>query len=178
MTTMTPAEAGKVLGIPTVEEVLVALRAAKDELERAQFDFECKIKDAFPQERVRIAQEGMAVTHYEERLKEAIGAYGPLPAEAKSEAGWAHYSSAVKRTYAPVPEWRKALMAAGLGYLITSVITEAVNGKVVDNLFFMSFAFHEAVKALVTEKEGKLVLRYGFAPEKPTGLVAELGAKG
>ena len=153
-------------GVKPIEDVLAALRAALEERDLAKFALADRIKDAFPDEqtRVRLAEE--AVTKYEGQLTEAVGAFGALPAEAKSAVGWAHYSAATKRVYAPAVEWRAALTRAGMEQYISSILDETVNPTSVAALTKLSADFHKATEGLITEKQSKPVLRYGFAHGK------------
>lgn len=161
-------------GVSQVETALAALRAAEQEREAAGHALADILKDAFPNEQERVRQADAAVAKYKGLLTEAIGMYGALPADARSPVGWAHYSSAARRVYAPVQQWREALLKAGLSQYITAILDETINPLSVATLIRLNPDFHKATEGLITEIPGKPVLRYGFAVEKPSGLSAEL----
>lgn len=161
-------------GVKPIENILVALKAAEQEREAAGFALADRLKDAFPDEQEHVRQADVAVAKFKGLLQEAVGMYGPLPADAKSAVGWAHYSSAVKLVYAPAQAWRDALEKADMAHYIPAIMDESVNLLSVGVLVKTSANFHKAVEGLITEKASKPTLKYGFAVEKPSGLSAEI----
>ena len=154
-------------GLTPTEDILVALRAAEQEREAAGFALADRLKDAFPTEQERVRQADVAVAKYKELLTEAVGMYGPLPADAKSAVGWAHYSGAVKRVYAPPAAFLRALLKAELPGLYEAITTTSLNTVAVAELCKTNADFHKAVEGLIMEKASRPCLRYGFSTQKP-----------
>lgn len=146
------------------EQALAQLRDAEMAHDLALLDLEKKLVESFPEEHAAVAHAAHLVARCKDDLIAAIGAYGALPADAKSPVGWAQYSSASKREYAPLSRWHQALVEAGLASYLPGIITERLNTEAIEQLIATSGQFHQAVEKLITTKLSKPALRYHWNP--------------